>query len=51
MLLRVDITFGVVLGALLIVAVTVAALAHLGRAREIAVAGSGPPSSSAWSPW
>ncbi|MFJ1575028.1 MULTISPECIES: ABC transporter permease [unclassified Streptomyces] len=39
MLLRVDITFGVVLGALLIVAVAVAAFAQLGRAREIAVAG------------
>ncbi|MEV7868439.1 ABC transporter permease [Streptomyces sp. NPDC088124] len=39
MLLRVDITFGVVLGLLLIAAVAVAGLARLGRAREIGVAG------------
>jgi putative ABC transport system permease protein len=38
-LLRVDITFGVVLGLLLIVAVAVAALARLGWAGGIAVAG------------
>ncbi|MGS2587689.1 ABC transporter permease [Streptomyces hebeiensis] len=39
MLLRVDVTFGVVLGLLLVAAVAVVALARLGRAREIAVAG------------
>ncbi|MFI9587431.1 ABC transporter permease [Streptomyces sp. NPDC052236] len=39
MLLPVNITFGAVLAVLLAVAATVAALAHLGRAREIAVAG------------
>jgi putative ABC transport system permease protein len=38
-LLPVNITFGAVLAVLLAVAATVAALAHLGRAREIAVAG------------
>ncbi|MFJ2114167.1 MULTISPECIES: ABC transporter permease [unclassified Streptomyces] len=37
--MRVDITFGVVLGLLLIVAVTVAALARLGRGREMGIAG------------
>lgn len=39
MLLPVNVTFGAVLAVLLAVAATVAALAHLGRAREIAVAG------------
>ncbi|MFI1012748.1 ABC transporter permease [Streptomyces sp. NPDC020965] len=39
MLLTVDVTFGVVLALLLAVAATVVALAHLGRAREILVAG------------
>ncbi|WP_046509340.1 ABC transporter permease [Streptomyces odonnellii] len=39
MLLRVDVTFWVVLGLLLVAAVGVAAFARLGRAREIAVAG------------
>ncbi|MEU9008594.1 ABC transporter permease [Streptomyces sp. NPDC048479] len=39
MLLTVNVTFGVVLAVLLVVAATVAAVAHLGRAREIAVAG------------
>ncbi|MFD7895593.1 ABC transporter permease [Streptomyces sp. NPDC059568] len=39
MLLRVDVTFWVVLGLLLVVAVAVAAFARLGRAREIAFAG------------
>ncbi|WP_327323319.1 ABC transporter permease [Streptomyces sp. NBC_01210] len=39
MLLTVNVTFGVVLVVLLVVAATVAAVAHLGRAREIAVAG------------
>ncbi|WP_327684470.1 ABC transporter permease [Streptomyces sp. NBC_00467] len=39
MLLPVNVTFGAVLAVLLAVAATVAAVAHLGRAREIAVAG------------
>ncbi|MFF3327410.1 ABC transporter permease [Streptomyces sp. NPDC002889] len=39
MLLPVNLTFGAVLAALLVLAATVAALAHLGRSREIAVAG------------
>ncbi|WP_406732227.1 ABC transporter permease [Streptomyces sp. NBC_01794] len=39
MLLTVNVTFGVVLAVLLVVAATVAAVAHLGRAREIVVAG------------
>ncbi|MFD9868942.1 ABC transporter permease [Streptomyces niveus] len=39
MLLRVDVTFGVVLAVLLVAAAGTAALAHLGRAREIATAG------------
>ncbi|MEV6393688.1 ABC transporter permease [Streptomyces sp. NPDC051907] len=39
MLLPVNITFGAVLAVLLALAATVAALAHLGRSREIAVAG------------
>ncbi|MFF3242238.1 ABC transporter permease [Streptomyces sp. NPDC002870] len=39
MLLQVNVTFGVVLAVLLVVAATVAAVAHLGRGREIAVAG------------
>ncbi|MFI1399334.1 ABC transporter permease [Streptomyces sp. NPDC020681] len=39
MLLPVNVTFGAVLAVLLAVAATVAALAHLGRAREITVAG------------
>lgn len=39
MLLPVDVTLGVVLAVLLVVAASVAALAHLGRAREILTAG------------
>ncbi|MGW6458747.1 ABC transporter permease [Streptomyces sp. NPDC055078] len=39
MLLPVNVTFGVVLAVLLVVAATVAAVAHLRRPREIAVAG------------
>lgn len=39
MLLKVDVTFGVVLAVLLVAATGTTALAHLGRAREIATAG------------
>ncbi|MFI1866531.1 ABC transporter permease [Streptomyces jumonjinensis] len=39
MLLTVDVTFGVVLAVLLVVAATVVALAHLGRARDTVIAG------------
>ncbi|GAA2253295.1 ABC transporter permease [Streptomyces amakusaensis] len=40
MLLTVDATFGAVLAVLLALAATVVALAHLGRAREIVIAGA-----------
>ncbi|AZK93894.1 MULTISPECIES: ABC transporter permease [Streptomyces] len=40
MLLKVDVTFGAVLAVLLVVAAVVAAVAHLGRSREIVVAGA-----------
>ncbi|QHY95280.1 hypothetical protein SSPS47_09100 [Streptomyces sp. S4.7] len=39
MLLRIDVTFGVVVAVLLVAAAGTAALTHLGRGREIATAG------------